>query len=97
MKDELWLQETIAAFLRCLGKIVREWREAHKFSQDEFADLAGLSRPTVSALEQGEKEPRIGTMIRLARAMDTSILVLITRILRRMNPGMLVATVSTVT
>ncbi len=35
------------------GQKIRKWRKAHGWNQEEFADLAGLTRPTVSNIERG--------------------------------------------
>lgn len=80
MKDRIWLDEMIQHLLITLGKTVRQWREERGLSQEEFADLAGIARPTVSSLELAMREPRIGTVIRVlwvmkppyfTQAMDT--------------------------
>lgn len=97
MKDEAWLQNEILRFRDCLAQRLLEWRRDRDLSQDRFADLAGISRTALTALERGCKEPRIGTLIRLARAMDMSVETLISEVLHRMNPGMLLVTLSTVT
>lgn len=51
------------------GKNLRKAREAAGLSQEGLADASGLHWSGVSRLERGEQEPRLGTILRLARAL----------------------------
>ena len=55
-------EETFAANLRRL-------RTAKGLSQEELAGRAGLHASEVSRLERGVREPRLGTIARLARGL----------------------------
>jgi transcriptional regulator with XRE-family HTH domain len=44
-------------------------REKAKLSQEALADAAGMHRNEISLLERGEREPKIGTVARLAKAL----------------------------
>lgn len=50
------------------GKNVRECRGDR--TQEEIADLAGLSRSSLAHIENGARVARITTMLRLAAALD---------------------------
>ena len=55
-------EQTFAANLRRL-------RAAKGLSQEELAGRAGLHASEVSRLERGVREPRLGTIARLARGL----------------------------
>jgi transcriptional regulator with XRE-family HTH domain len=57
--------EPIERFARNL----RAARAASGLSQERLADRADLHRTQISLLERGAREPRLGTIIRLARAL----------------------------
>ncbi len=48
-------------------------REARRLSQTALADKAGLSREYVARLEAGRQDPRVSVMVRLARALGTTL------------------------
>ena len=51
------------------------WRSRQRagLSQEELANLVGLSRPHVSVLERGLDLPRLDTVLRLAAATNASV------------------------
>ncbi len=51
---------------------LRRAREVAGISQEELADRCELHRTEVSLLERGGREPRLGTLIKLATALGTS-------------------------
>ena len=48
-------------------------RQASGISQEELGGRTGLHRTEVSLLERGGREPRLGTLIKLATALETSV------------------------
>jgi transcriptional regulator with XRE-family HTH domain len=48
-------------------------RAASGISQEELGARTGLHRTEVSLLERGGREPRLGTLAKLAAALDTTI------------------------
>jgi transcriptional regulator with XRE-family HTH domain len=48
---------------------LRQARFAAGFSQEELGDRCDLHRTEVSLLERGGREPRLGTIVRLAGAL----------------------------
>jgi transcriptional regulator with XRE-family HTH domain len=48
-------------------------RKACGISQEELGGRTGLHRTEVSLLERGGREPRLGTLAKLAAALDTTI------------------------
>jgi transcriptional regulator with XRE-family HTH domain len=55
------------------GDNLRIARERHDLSQEQLGVYAGLSATTVYRLEVGEREPRLATVMTLARALDMSV------------------------
>jgi transcriptional regulator with XRE-family HTH domain len=51
---------------------LRRAREVAGISQEELAERCELHRTEVSLLERGGREPRLGTMVKLATALDTT-------------------------
>ena len=57
-----------------MGYRVKEVREARKMTQEEMEKKSGVSRQTISAIENGKGgSVKIGTLSALARAMDTTV------------------------
>lgn len=52
---------------------MRELREAQGWSQGELADLLGVSRQTVNALETGKYDPSLPLAFRIARRFGQPI------------------------
>jgi transcriptional regulator with XRE-family HTH domain len=51
---------------------LRRAREAAGISQEELAERCEIHRTEVSLLERGGREPRLGTMVKLAIALGTT-------------------------
>ena len=54
------------AYIKALGKAVRELRKAMGFSQEGFADEVGLHRTYMGAIERGEQNLTIRNIVRVA-------------------------------
>ena len=54
------------------GNRIRELRVKLGFTQAELAALAGIPRPSVTAIEQGRIAPSVLTAMSLARALHTA-------------------------
>jgi transcriptional regulator with XRE-family HTH domain len=51
---------------------LRHARQAAGISQEELAERCEIHRTEVSLLERGGREPRLGTMVKLATALGTT-------------------------
>jgi transcriptional regulator with XRE-family HTH domain len=49
---------------------LRRAREAKKVSQEDLGFSCDLHRTEISLLERGGREPRLGTLLKLAAALD---------------------------
>lgn len=54
---------------RTLAENVRALREARGLSQEDLARMAGLHRTAISLIERSERDPRLATIVRVARAL----------------------------
>ena len=55
-----------------VGKVIREYRESHGFSQEVVSGLADIGRTHLSAIERGLRKPTLETFFRIAEAMKVS-------------------------
>lgn len=62
--DEMWAE---------IGRKLRERREGRGWSIDDLAYLSRVGRSTISAIELGERYPRIDNLLRLAAAMGATV------------------------
>ena len=53
-----------------LGRNVRRLREAKGWSQEEYADRAGIHRTYVSDIERGRRNPTISVVEKLAGPLE---------------------------
>jgi len=51
---------------------LRRARQRKKIAQEELGFRCELHRTEISLLERGGREPRLGTIVKLAGALDTS-------------------------
>jgi transcriptional regulator with XRE-family HTH domain len=56
-----------------LGVQIAKLREAEKLSQTKLAALAEMSAPKISAMENETRNLTIGTLIRVAHALDSRV------------------------
>lgn len=58
---------------RSLAEAVRRCRAARSWTLDDLAARSGVSRRLVVQIEQGEANPSIGTLLRLAGALEVTL------------------------
>jgi transcriptional regulator with XRE-family HTH domain len=56
-----------------LGKAIRQLRKKRNATQEEVAEAAGITGPTLSLIERGYANPTWATVEDIARALDVSI------------------------
>lgn len=56
-----------------LGARVRRLREKRKWSQEDLAHESGLARSFAGAIERGEKDLRLTTLVKLANTFEITI------------------------
>lgn len=55
-----------------LGQNVRRLREAKGWSQEDYADRAGIHRTYVSDIERGKRNPTVAVVEKLAKPLEVS-------------------------
>jgi transcriptional regulator with XRE-family HTH domain len=59
------------SFVKALGTVIRQKREALDYSQESFAEKVGLHRTYVGAIERGERNITVKNFVRVALALGT--------------------------
>lgn len=52
-----------------VGRVLQQFREEHKLSQELVSGLAGIGRTHLSTIERGERKPTLETFFKLAYAL----------------------------
>jgi transcriptional regulator with XRE-family HTH domain len=63
--------ETAVGVQARFGERLRTRRQAAGLSQERLAFASGMHRTEISLLERGARDPRLSTVVRLARALGT--------------------------
>lgn len=66
------LDEDHKAASAAFGRRLRELRAEHGLSQDDLADKTDVHPTAIGRLERGSREPRLTTILRIARGLDVS-------------------------
>lgn len=53
-----------------VGRVIQEFREERRKSQELVSGLAGIGRTHLSAIERGERKPTLETFFKIAYALD---------------------------
>lgn len=67
----------IPTLAKRFGRNLRRCRRRADLSQQDLADLVGLSRNAIYVLERGQRQPRVDTILKLAAGTRVSICVLL--------------------
>jgi transcriptional regulator with XRE-family HTH domain len=59
--------------LAALAKRMKELRKERGFSQEAFADHAGLHRVAVGWIEQGRRVPSLKTLVKISHGLGISL------------------------
>jgi transcriptional regulator with XRE-family HTH domain len=62
----VWGMQDAIAVRKRLGDRIRKLRKERKWSQEELAHESGLARSFTGAIERGEKDLRLTTLVKLA-------------------------------
>ena len=61
------------------GRVVKQLREEHRYSQEVLADRASLNRTYLGEVERGVAVPSLATVAKIATALNLSAAELIAR------------------
>src|SRR5918994_2109789 len=56
-----------------LGKTILRLRKAYNMSLGELSEQSGVAKSIISQIERNETNPTLSTVMRLSRALDTTI------------------------
>jgi transcriptional regulator with XRE-family HTH domain len=56
-----------------LGRSIRSTREQKRYSQERFARHAGFERSNYGAIERGEFNVRLDTIVKVATGLDMTV------------------------
>ena len=62
-------------------------RQARRLSQESLAEQMGIHRTQISLFETGQREPLLGTLLRLAATLEVSLATLVDGIAFQPGPG----------
>jgi transcriptional regulator with XRE-family HTH domain len=68
-----WEMQDALTVRKNLGRRVRELRLKKKWSQEDLAHESGLARSFTGAIERGEKDLRVTTLVKLANTFKISV------------------------
>lgn len=57
-----------------IGKIIRDRREALSVTQQDVAELSGVSVNTLSAIETGRANPSVDVLMRIAEVLGLELM-----------------------
>jgi transcriptional regulator with XRE-family HTH domain len=67
------MDERTAALAGAIGERVRKERRSRRWTLDQLAEAAGVSRRLVVNVEQGAANPSVGTLLRLSAALGVAL------------------------
>ena len=53
-----------------VGRVIQQYRERRRQSQEVVSGLAGIGRTHLSAIERGQRKPTMETFFKIAEAMN---------------------------
>src|SRR5215207_8914843 len=73
MHDNALLDRSAVALAFAIGVRVKHERQARRWTLDQLADAAGVSRRMVVNVEQGAANPSVGTLLRISDALGIGL------------------------
>src|SRR5215218_1942603 len=67
------MDASTAALASAIGVRVRQERQSRRWTLDQLADAAGVSRRMVVNVEQGAANPSVGTLLRISDALGVGL------------------------
>lgn len=73
MQYDALMDESTAALARAIGVRVRQERQSRRWTLDQLAEAAGVSRRMLVNVEQGAANPSVGTLLRISDALGVGL------------------------
>ena len=67
------MDEQAAALARAIGVRVSQERQSRRWTLDQLAEAAGVSRRALVNVEQGSANPSVGTLLRISDALGVGL------------------------
>lgn len=67
------MDESTSALATAIGDRVKEQRQSRRWTLDQLAEAAGVSRRMVVNVEQGAVNPSVGTLLRIGEALGVGL------------------------
>ncbi|MHA7180410.1 helix-turn-helix domain-containing protein [Arthrobacter sp. MDB2-24] len=67
------MEESTSALATAIGDRVKEQRQSRRWTLDQLAEAAGVSRRMVVNVEQGAVNPSVGTLLRIGDALGVGL------------------------
>lgn len=67
------MDEETAALAAAIGARVRQERQGRRWTLDQLAEVAGVSRRMLVNVEQGAANPSVGTLLKLSEALGVGL------------------------
>ena len=58
---------------KTIGKTIKHYRQQQRFTQEEFAEIIGVSTGHVSRIERGVKRASLETLVEISRTLDVTL------------------------
>lgn len=72
LEREVVLKEDVVMNLKAIGTRIKEAREKNDITQEQLAEMVGLSSTHISVIERGVKAPKLETFIKIANALNVT-------------------------
>src|SRR6266702_8639261 len=73
MQYNALMEQGTAALALAIGVRVRQERQSRRWTLDQLAEAAGVSRRMVVNVEQGAANPSVGTLLRISDALGVGL------------------------
>lgn len=72
MELEVVLKGGVAMYLKAIGTRIKAAREAKGLTQEQLAEIIGVTPAHMSVIERGVKAPKLETFVKIANALDVT-------------------------
>ena len=67
------MPKSLNSTLKTLGRKIQRLRKAQKITQEELAEMVGISRVYMGYIEQGRESPSLKLLMKLSKKMGVKV------------------------
>ncbi len=67
------MPKSLNSTLKALGRKIQKLRKAQKITQEELAEIVGISRVYMGYIEQGRESPSLKLLMKLSKKMGVKV------------------------